>query len=143
MAHYLVKSNPNKWRIFNYLEDLGDDAPERWTVGKTVKPGDILFIGAAGEAAAILAKATASSEPFIADAERSYYLDPAKSEQKTMARLDPDSFENYVVNPITEQELAGIPELQRVSRWLHVQGGHTRLSDDEYDALERLAVAKI
>jgi len=35
-----------------------------------------------------------------------------------------------------------VPELTRVAQWLHIQGGYTVLSDDEFQALERLTAER-
>ena len=140
MACYLVKSNPNNWRIFDYLRDLGNGEPESWTVSPGVKAGDVLFMGASGEKAAIIATGVAASSPAYDTPERDYFVDHRHIKQKPMCKVN--SFRNLITNPVTEAELKKVPELTRVAQWLHIQGGYTVLSDDEFQALERLTAER-
>jgi hypothetical protein len=137
MAYYLTKSNPNKWRLKDYLKALDEGDPGWWSdVCKDAKPGDILFIGLSGGDAGIYAKANIISRPYLGIPDREYYINSKDVKQRL--GVDVGSFHNLVDRPILEHSLLKIKELNRVARWLHVQGGNRHLTEKEGRVLNRL-----
>lgn len=148
MSYLLTKSNPNKWRLKDYLRDLDTDDtewyPEWWSdVCKDTKPGDTLFIGVSGEEAGIYAKATIASLPCFRTIDEEYAVPPGSAKQRLGADIEIDSFRNLIIHPppVLESDLLRIPELKRIARWLHIQGAACHLTEEEGEAIDRLIKA--
>jgi len=135
MNLYLTKSNPNTFRLQDFLSHYPREG--RWTVCKDAKPGDTLFIGLAGEQAGIYATATITSTPIFAGEDPDFWISPEEA-AKPRWRADIEFSENLVQSPIRAQNLAAIPELKRIAKWLHLQGAVCHPTEDEARALNRL-----
>jgi len=141
MSFYLTKSNPKIWKTQEYLRTLDMNVPDWWSdVCKDTNPGDILFIGISGPEAGIYARATVISRPRWDMPDREFYVKPEDTKERLGADIDPDSFRNLLLEgrPILEARLCEIPELKRVARLLHVQGGCCTLTEGEGEALNAL-----
>lgn len=141
MRCYLSKSSPRIWKTREYLRGLDIDMPDWWSdVCKDVQPGDTLFIGVSGEEAGIYARATIVSRARPDTPDREFYVNPKDVKERLGADIDGNSFRNLLREgrPILEDRLNAIPQLGRVARWLHVQGGCCRLSLGECEALNAL-----
>lgn len=135
MNYYLTKSNPNVFRLQDFLATPLEGS--RWTVCRDAKPGDILFIGLAGEEAGIYARATITAPPIHRGEDPDFWIDP-KEAAKPRWRADIEFSINRVQSPILEQNLAAIPELKRIAKWLHLQGASCHLTEQEAQLLNRL-----
>jgi len=137
MSYYLTKSNPNIYKLQDALNFYRGIPDVNWTTCKDAKPGDILFIGQAGEEAGIYARAIiASTTTFEAPEDHPFFVNPKDARKLAwMAPLEP--FEN-LRHPILEPNLLAIPELKRIAKWLHLQGAVCHLSDEEGEAIDKL-----
>ena len=137
MKYYLTKSNPNTFRLQDYLAHSPIPTESRWTVCKDAKPGDTLFIGLAGEEAGIYAKATITLTPTKGGEDPDFWIYPEEA-RKPRWRAEIELSQNRVNRPILEQNLMAIPELKRISKWLHLQGAACHLTEEEAEALNKL-----
>lgn len=135
MNHYLTKSNPNTFRLQDYLATSPTES--RWTVCKDAKPGDSLFVGLAGKKAGIYAKATITSIPTFGGEDPDFWISPEEA-AKPRWRADIEFSENRINRPILGKDLMAVPELKRIAKWLHRQGAACHLTEDEARALNRL-----
>ena len=138
MKCYLTKSNPNTFRLQDYLATSPTES--RWTVCKDAKPGDILFIALAGEEAGIYATATLTSTPIHGPEGPDFWVSPEEA-AKPRWRSNISLSQNLIHSPILEQNLMAIPELKRVAKWLHLQGAACHLTEKEAEAIGRLIKA--
>ncbi|MCL0094918.1 EVE domain-containing protein [Dehalococcoidales bacterium] len=79
MNYYLTKSNPNTFRLQDYLQVISPTEESRWTVCKDATPGDTLFIGLAGKEAGIYARATITSDPIFRGDDPDFWIDPKEA----------------------------------------------------------------
>ncbi len=133
MEYYLTKSNPNTFRLKDYLATHPTDS--RWTICKNAKAGDTLYIGLSGSEAGIYAKATVTLKPIFAGEDSDFWVSP---EEAAKQRWRTDIEISQIRSPILERNLITIPELKRVAKWLHLQGGACHLTEKEAEALDRL-----
>jgi len=141
MNYYLAKSNPNTFRLRDYLASLPALPTEsRWTVCKDAKPGDTLVIGLSGKEAGIYAAATITSLPTFGGEDPDFWVSPEEA-AKPRWRADIKFFQNLIQCPIPEQNLMASPELKRVAKWLHLQGAACYLTEEEARALNKLIEA--
>ena len=138
MNCYLTKSNPNTFRLQDYLTTFPPES--RWTVCKDAKPGDTLFIGLAGEEAGIYATAIVTSRPIFAGEDPDFWILPEEA-RKPRWRANINLSQNLIHCPLLEQALMAIPELKRVGKLLHRQGAACHLTEEEADAIDRLIKA--
>ena len=144
MSYYLTKSNPNVYKLRDALDSYRGMSDISWTTCKHAKPGDILFIGQSGEEAGIYAREiVASTTTFEAPLEEPDHLpfvvNPEDvSKLAWMALLEP--FEN-LKHPILEHNLKAILILERIAKWLHLQGAVRRLTEEQGEAIDRLIEA--
>ncbi len=137
MNYYLTKSNPNTFRLQDYLAE--DPRESRWTVCKDAEPGDTLFIGLSGEEAGIYAMATITSNPILGPEEPDFWISPEEARKpRWRAEIEFSLIRRY---PILEQNLMAISELKRVSKLLHRQGAACHLTEEEAEAIDRLIKA--
>ena len=134
MNYYLTKSNPDTFRLQDYLATSPKES--RWTVCKDAKPGDTLFIGLSGEEAGIYAKATITSSPTYGGEVPDFWVNPEEAKKpRWRAEI---LFSTIRRRPILEQNLAAISELKRASKLLHRQGATCHLTEEEAVAMDRL-----
>ena len=137
MNYYLTKSNPNTFRLQDYLAT--DPEESRWTVCKDAKPGDTLVIGLSGEEAGIYAVATITSNPILGPEEPDFWVSPEEAAKpRYRANIQ---FSHIRRRPIQEENLMRIPELKRVPKLLHRQGAACHLTEEEAEAINRLIKA--
>ena len=140
MSYYLTKSNPNVYKLRDALDFYQGMSDISWTTCKHAKPGDILFIGQAGEEAGIYARAIVASTTILeAPDDHPFFVNPEDARKLAwMAPLEP--FEN-LKHPILEYNLKAILILERIAKWLHLQGAACHLTDEEGEAIDRLIEA--
>lgn len=137
MNYYLTKSNPDTFRLQDYLAT--DPEESRWTVCKDAEPGDTLFIGLSGEEAGIYAKATITSPPTYGGEDPDFWISPEEAKKpRWRAEIEFSQIRRY---PILEQNLMAISELKRMSKLLHRQGAACHLTEEEAEAIDRLIKA--
>ena len=137
MSYYLTKSNPNIFRLQDYLKTVSPGEKSRWRVCRKAKPGDTLFIGLAGKEAGIYAAATITSTPIARGGNPDLFISPEEA-AKPRWRADIEFSINRVQCPIPEQALAAIPELKPIAEWLHRQGACRYLTEKQGQILNRL-----
>ena len=135
MNYYLTKANQNTFRLQDYLAT--SPKKSRWTVCKDAKSGDTLYIGLAGEKAGIYATAIITSTPIFTGEDADFWISPEEA-AKPRWRADIELLDNRVHSPILEQNLATIPELKRIAKWLHLQGAACHLTAEEAKAIDQL-----
>ena len=134
MNYYLTKSNPNTFRLQDYLAE--DPKESRWTVCKDAKPGDTLFIGLSGKEAGIYATATITSSPTYGGEDPDFWISSEEARKpRWRAEIKFSTIRSY---PIPEQNPAAISELKRISKLLHRQGAACHLTEEEVEAIDRL-----
>ena len=134
MNYYLTKSNPNTFRLQDYLAT--DPEESRWTVCKDAKPGDTLVIGLSGEEAGIYAMATITSNPLLGSEKPDFWVSPEEAAKPRYRAVI--QFSHIRRRPIQEENLMRIPELKRVPKLLHRQGAACHLIREEMQAIDRL-----
>ena len=135
MNYYLTKSNPNTFRLQDYLAT--DPEESRWTVCKDAKPGDTLVIGLSGEEAGIYATATITSPPTPGPESPDSWVSP-KEAAKPRWRAEIKFSRGQIRYPILEENLVAIPELKRIAKLLHRQGAVCHLTEEKAEAIDRL-----
>ena len=135
MNYYLTKSNPNTFRLQDYLGMF--PTASRWTACKNAKPGDTLIIGLSGKKAGIYATAIITSTPTFGGEDPDCWINPEEA-AKPRWRATIKFSENLIHHPILEQNLMAIPELKRMAKWLHFQGATCYLTEEEAEAIEAL-----
>lgn len=135
MNYYLTKSNPNTFRLQDYLGTF--PTTSRWTVCKDAKPGDTLIIGLSGKEAGIYATATIASTSTFGGEDPDFWINPEEA-AKARWRANIKFSENLIHCPILEQNLMAIPELKRIAKWLHFQGATCHLTKEEAEAIDML-----
>jgi len=135
MNYYLTKSNPNTFRLQDYLATCPTES--RWTVCKDAKPGDTLFIALAGEEAGIYATATITSTPTPGPEGPDFWVSPEEA-AKPRWRAEIEFSRGWIRCPMLEENLVAIPELKRIAKLLHRQGAACHLTEEEAEAIDRL-----
>jgi len=79
--------------------------------------------------AGIYAKATIKSSAYKQIPDKEFFINPGDISERLGA--DVEAFHNLVKNPEQRRDLKMIPELYRVIRLLHIQGGCYHLTDKE------------
>ena len=134
MSDYLTKSNPNIFRLQEFLVASPEEA--RWTVCKDAEVGDTLFIGLSGKEAGIYATATITKLPTYGGEDPDFWIDP-KEAAKPRWRAE-IKFSRILRSPILKRSLIAIPELERKAKWLNLQGAACHLTEEEAEAIDRL-----
>lgn len=137
MGYYLTKSNPDRYRLQDALSYYRSVSDVSWTICKDAEPGDILFIGQSGEQAGIYTRAiVASTTTFEAPDDHPFFVNP--EDARKLAWMAPLESLDLIEHPVLERRLKAILVLERVAKWLHLQGAVRRLTDEEGEAIDRL-----
>ena len=138
MSYYLTKSNPQVYKLREALSYYRStpDIDVYWTTPKYAEPGDILFIGQSGEKAGIYAKTIVASSPTREELDDKFWVNPEEVAGKLVYAAAIESLA-LMRTPILEPLLGRFSELERVAKWLHLQGAVLYLTDEEGEALLR------
>lgn len=136
MNYSVTKSNPDIWDLISFLDS--NIKTSDWTIVKTARPNDLLFIGLSGKDAGIYAVARVCSAPQLTSEQDDEFTKTKGWFEKPRWRSRVQIIKSKANNPILEEELTNTFPLSDVSEWLHRQGASRLLFPEEAKALMKL-----
>jgi hypothetical protein len=137
LEYSISKCDPTIWDLLGFLRS--NEREQVWTIIKTAKPGDILFLGLSGTHAGIYAVGKVISQPrLMTTTVTPYTVDltwPGKAKWRSRIRI----IKSLINSPVLEAQLRQNPDLVRIADWLHIQGTSTSLSPEQSIAIKKLA----
>jgi len=105
----LSKCSPNEWDLIGFLRSGAKE--DIWTLTKTAKPNDLLFIGMSGPESGIYAVARVISSPSLTKSISDDYTRNPKFPLKVKWRSKIRIIQNLIDSPVFDKQLEQIQEL--------------------------------
>jgi predicted RNA-binding protein with PUA-like domain len=108
MAHWLLQSNPQKWRIAEFLDEHAPDELHTWSVTRyldQVSQGDDLVLWRAGSGAGVIALGHATGPAYEAAGTADTYWEDLEQADRTHWWLPLELTEVFLDAPVTREEL--------------------------------------
>jgi predicted RNA-binding protein with PUA-like domain len=141
MAHWLLQSNPQRWRIADFLADRGSDELTTWSVTRyrdEVQPGDDFALWRTGRDAGVIALGQVTGLVYEAAGVADEYWQDMEQAERTHWWLPLRLTEVFLDQPVTREELRHDPAFAQAAILRQPFAGNPfRLSDAEWSVILR------
>jgi predicted RNA-binding protein with PUA-like domain len=139
MAHWLLQSNPERWRIDDFLAERGPEKLTSWSVTRyrdEVQAGDDLALWRTGPDAGVIALGEVTGPVYEAIGEADEYWQDVEQAERARWWLPLRLTELFLDTPVTREELRHEPAFAQAAILRQPFAGNPfRLSDAEWNAI--------